>query len=156
MHVKDKSSEATTGGVLWEKVFLETLQNSQENTCTSLFFKKVAGLRPATLLKKESGTGVSLWIVQNFLEHLFYRTTLDDCFSILQQSWRSEFSVLVSERILKKKVSGEIAFDLISLFHVFIQDPRRSSTTMRAFAFPSKLKFDTRSWWWPNHLCGWA
>ena len=48
-----------------KKVFLEISQNSQENTCTrvsfliklqawgqSLFFNKVAGLRPATLLKK--------------------------------------------------------------------------------------------------------
>ena len=43
--------------------------------------------------------------------------------------------VLVSERIFKK-VSGEIAFDLISLFHVQIQQPTRSSTTTRAFVFP--------------------
>ena len=30
--------------------------------------------------------------------------------------------VLVSERILKKKVIGDIVFDLISLFHVQIQE----------------------------------
>ena len=48
-----------------KKVLLEIVQNSQENTCTrvsflikllawgqSLFFDKVAGLRPATLSKK--------------------------------------------------------------------------------------------------------
>ena len=29
-----KLSEAATGGVLWEKVFLEISQNSQESTCT--------------------------------------------------------------------------------------------------------------------------
>ena len=45
-------SEAATGGVLWKKVFLKILQNSQENTF---------GLR-------------------NFQKHLFYRTSLDDCF----------------------------------------------------------------------------
>ena len=45
-------SEAATGGVLWKKVFLKILQNSQENTF---------GLR-------------------NFQKHLFYRTPLDDCF----------------------------------------------------------------------------
>ena len=45
-------SEAATGGVLWKKVFLKILQNSQENTC---------GLK-------------------SFQEHLFYRTPLDDCF----------------------------------------------------------------------------
>ena len=31
---------------------------------------------------------------------------------------------------VKKKVSGEIAFDVISLFHVQIQEPKR-----RSFAF---------------------
>ena len=36
-----------------KKVFLKILQNSQENTCDRVsFFNKVAGLRPATLLKK--------------------------------------------------------------------------------------------------------
>ena len=36
-----------------EKVFLQISQNSQENTCARVsFFDKVAGLRPATLLKK--------------------------------------------------------------------------------------------------------
>ena len=45
-------SEAATRGVLEKKVFLRISQNSQENTC---------GL-------------------QNFQEHLFYRTPLDDCF----------------------------------------------------------------------------
>ena len=68
-----------------------------------------------------------------------------------------EFYVLVSE-FFKKKVSGEIAFDLISLFHVQIQEPTRShafdlislfhvpikeptrsSTTTRAFVFLSKF-----------------
>ena len=37
-----------------KKVFLEISQNSQENTCASLFFNEVAGLMPATLLQKET------------------------------------------------------------------------------------------------------
>ena len=45
-------SEAATRGVLWKKMFLKILQNSQENTF---------GLR-------------------NFQKHLFNRTPLDDCF----------------------------------------------------------------------------
>ena len=48
------------------------------------------------------------------------------CFSI-----RKEFS--------KKKVSGEITFELISLFHVQIQKPTSRSTTMWAFGFLSKF-----------------
>ena len=35
-------------------MFLKISQNSQENTCASLFFNKVTGLRFATLLKKET------------------------------------------------------------------------------------------------------
>ena len=38
-----------------EKVFLEISQNSQENTCVT-----VSSLAPATLLKRDSGTGVFL------------------------------------------------------------------------------------------------
>ena len=46
-------------------MFLEILQNSQENTCAR-------GLQ--LYLKIDSGTGVFLWILQNFWEHL--RTTV--------------------------------------------------------------------------------
>ena len=35
-----------------KKVFLEILQNSQQNSCVSLFFNQVSGIRPGTLLKK--------------------------------------------------------------------------------------------------------
>ena len=39
------------GGVVWKKVILETLQNSQENTCAKVsFLIKLQG--PATLFKK--------------------------------------------------------------------------------------------------------
>ena len=56
------------------------------------------------------------------------------------------------KEFLKKKVSGEIAFDLISLFHVQIQEPASRSTTTRAFVFLAKFAefyyhkiFETRS-----------
>ena len=66
--------------------------------------------------------------------------------------------VLVSERILKKKVIGEIVFDLISLFHVQIQEPTRSSTITSAFVFPAKFYyhkiFETRSRCQPKRLRG--
>ena len=42
---------------------------------------------------------------------------------------------------LKNKVSGEIAFDLISLFHVQLRDPTSSSTTTRASVFPAKFYY---------------
>ena len=52
-------SEAVVQMCSVKKVFLETAQNTQENTCNRVsFFNKVADLRPATLLKNASGTGV--------------------------------------------------------------------------------------------------
>ena len=59
-------SEATTGAVLWKKVFLKISQNSQGNTF---------GLR-------------------NFQKHLFYRAPLDDCFwlfraTLLKSVWKT-------------------------------------------------------------------
>ena len=44
-------------GVLWKKMFLEILQNSQENTCARVLKCR---LQAATLLKKDSGTSVFL------------------------------------------------------------------------------------------------
>ena len=41
-----------------KKVLLEISQNSQENTCASVFFNKGAGLRPVTLFEKETLTRV--------------------------------------------------------------------------------------------------
>ena len=68
--------EAATGGVL--KNFVKF---AGKRLCQSLFFNKAARLRPATLLKKvESGTGIFLWILQNFYEYLFNRTLPNNCF----------------------------------------------------------------------------
>ena len=52
---------------------------------------------------------------------------LGTAFFIEQFQWLL-INVLVSERILKKE-SGEIAFDLISLSHVQIQEPSGRSAT---------------------------
>ena len=46
--------------------------------------------------------------------------------------------VLVSE-FLKMKVSRDIAFEFISLFHVQIQEPASMSDITRAFVFLAKF-----------------
>ena len=38
--------------MFYKKGVLKNLQNSQENTCVGVSFKKAAGLRPVTLPKK--------------------------------------------------------------------------------------------------------
>ena len=53
--------------------------------CQSLFFNKVAGLRPATLLKRESGAGVSCEFCEFskntcFTEHLWMTASKINCF----------------------------------------------------------------------------
>ena len=55
-------SEVATGCVLWKKLLLKISQHSQESC------------RPATLLKADSNTGVFLWILHKFYQHLFQRT----------------------------------------------------------------------------------
>ena len=50
-----------------------------------------------------------------------------------------ELCFSIKKEFLKKIVSGEIAFELISLFHVQIQEPTNRSTTTRAFAFLAKF-----------------
>ena len=43
-----------------KNLFLETSQISHENTCIGVFFDKVAALKLATLLKRDSNTDVFL------------------------------------------------------------------------------------------------
>ena len=61
-----KLSEAAAGDVQWNKVFLKISQVSQE--CLS---KKVAVLGACNFIKKDSNTGVFLWILWIIQEHLF-------------------------------------------------------------------------------------
>ena len=60
--------------VFYERGVLKISQNSQESTCARVStFNKVqaSSLKPATILKTRLGTGVFLWILQNFKEYLF-------------------------------------------------------------------------------------
>ena len=60
---------------------------------------------------------------------------LGTTFFIEQLQWLLLNYILVLKGLLKKKVIGEIPFDLISLFHVQIQEPKSRSTTTAAFVF---------------------
>ena len=64
------NSETATG------VALQNFANFKgKHLCCSLFFKKLQALRPATLLKRDSYTGVFLWNLRNSEEQLFRRTS---------------------------------------------------------------------------------
>ena len=66
----EQNSEAATGGVL--KNFANF---TGKHLCWSLFFTKLQAFRPATLLKRDSYTGVFLWNLRNSEEQLFRRTS---------------------------------------------------------------------------------
>ena len=66
-----------------KKLFLKSMQYLQETPVLESLFNKVAGvqvIRPSTLLKRDSNTGIFLWILQNIYEHLFWRTYAIGCF----------------------------------------------------------------------------
>ena len=72
-----ETSETATKGVLCKKVFLEILQNSQENTFErASFFNKVAGLSPATLFKKETLARVFSCEFCEISENIFFTEPL--------------------------------------------------------------------------------
>ena len=109
-----------------------------------------SGLQACNFIKKRLQNECFSANIPKVLATVFYGTTpvaaFELCFSI-----RKNF--------FKKKVSWEIAFELNSLFHVQIQEPKSMSTTTRAFVFLAKfLKFyyrkifETRSRWRPS-LC---
>ena len=77
------SSEAATTAALYKKGVLKT----RKHLCQSLFFNKVAGLRPAILLERDSGTGVFRWVLWNLQEQLFYRTSMDDWVICWTRGW---------------------------------------------------------------------
>ena len=62
-HILDRSSDQRCSV---RKDVLRNFTKFTEHLCQSLFFDKVAGLRPATLLKRHSATSVFLWTLRNF------------------------------------------------------------------------------------------
>ena len=88
----EPSSRSSHQRCSMKKGFPEISQNSKENTCASLFFNKVAGLRPSTLLKKRPWHRCFPVNFVKFLRTPFLQTILDACFcsSLNFQSTRSE------------------------------------------------------------------
>ena len=62
-------------------MFLEILQNSQENTCVRVsFLIKLQASDLQLYWKRDSDTGGFLWILWNFYEHSFLQNTSGGCF----------------------------------------------------------------------------
>ena len=70
-------------------MFFKISQNSMENTSWVVSLNKVSGLRSTSLLKWDYSTGVFLWILLNFEEHLFWRISAASARYPLPIHWRS-------------------------------------------------------------------
>ena len=52
----------------------------------SFFYNKIEGLQPVTLWKREYGTCIFQWNLQNLSEPIFCRTSPEDCFCCLKST----------------------------------------------------------------------
>ena len=69
--------------------------------CWSLFLTKLQALKAATLLKRYSNTGVFLWILRNFKEHLFGKTFTNGW--INYKIFRTNFVRAIKLKLAKNK-----------------------------------------------------
>ena len=64
-----------------KKDVLKNLRNFKgKHLYWSLFLIKLQTFRPAASLRRDSNTGFFLWNFWNFSEHLFWRTSANNCF----------------------------------------------------------------------------
>ena len=79
-HTRSLSNRSNCLKVFCTKSVLKNFAKfTGKQSCKDLFFNKVAGL-PATLLKRDSCTGVFLKTLRNFSKHLFIQNTSGGCF----------------------------------------------------------------------------
>ena len=92
-------------GVFCKKGVLRSLTKfTGKHLCQSLFFNKVAGLRPATLVRKRP-TGVFLWILSNVKKD----------FVKLIMTLRAVFKMLILAPHLALNISSTADFSLVQL-----------------------------------------
>ena len=76
------------------------MQYSQKkHVCWSLFLIKLQSIRPATLSKRGSNIGVFLWLLQNFWEQQFRRTS-ERCSVIKRNRW----NVIINFHVFMRKM----------------------------------------------------
>ena len=94
-------------------MFLEISKTSNENIYARVsFLIKVAGLKPPTLLKRDSGTDNFLWILQNISERFFYGTPLKDCLNHSEGVHSSAKLRVISESFIKGRSRNLVTCDM--------------------------------------------
>ena len=90
-----------------------------KHLCQGLFFNKVAGLRPATLLKKRLWHRCFPMNFAKFPRTPFHRTPLNDCFSTMQHFLAENPSKVLNGQQQHKGVTFHwfrISLSLVKLF----------------------------------------
>ena len=105
-----------------------------KHLCWSPFLNKVAVLKACNFVKKDSGTGVFLWILRNFLEHLFLQNTSGGCFcqfyyaSMIWMFCRQDFDIKSSKdtqwRLYMKHMRNQIKVYSLWMLSLFIKSFR--------------------------------
>ena len=97
--------------------------NSAFAQVQSLFLNKIAGLRPASLLKTDSDTVVFLWILWNFSQHFFCRRPPGDYFFSLG------LSSVQNDSFIKRVLRGEkpYIFGTLQVQYILAQHQSRYS-----------------------------
>ena len=73
--INDKWTRSSRSQIFFKIDIVKIFENLVvKHLCWSLFLIKLEAWMSAVLLKRDSNTGVFLWNMRNFEEHLFYRT----------------------------------------------------------------------------------
>ena len=81
-------------------MLLKVFQTSQENAFVGVFFDEAGGLQPAGFLKRDSNTSALLWSLENFQEHLFWRTSANNCLTggVLWKRCSENFAIFTGRK----------------------------------------------------------
>ena len=115
------------------EVFLNILQNSQENICAgAYFFFLIAGWRSANLLERDCGIFIFLWIMQKFKEHLLCKTPSNGCFCLpiyeitsTKKNGMAFFKIRLVSLIFSSQflfITSKLNLGIINCFFIFMRD----------------------------------
>ena len=109
--------------VFYKKTVLKSFTIfSGKQLCWSLFLIKLKVFRSATSLKRDSNTGGFLWILRNFQEHLFRRTS-ERCSDIKRNYWNVLLSIFMfSCANLYYKYAQSNSYEVLNFKSVKITD----------------------------------
>ena len=95
-----------TEAVAWRWCVKSFAKFREKHLCQSFFFDKVAD--QAWKFEKDSGAGVFLWILRNFLEHFFYRTLP------VAASWANIIGLFWPNELLARRTTWETHIGVFS------------------------------------------